>query len=68
MDWNKHDDKEFIQSKNINKHKEIADELLKKVLPINVIVLKKKLKNKKKNVKNKESLMFIIGNGGILKI
>ena len=26
----KHDDKEFIQSKNINKHKEIAEELLKK--------------------------------------
>ncbi len=25
----KHDDKEFIQSKNINKHKQIADELLK---------------------------------------
>ena len=25
-----HDDKEYIQSKNINKHKEIAEELLKK--------------------------------------
>ena len=24
-----HDDKEYIQSKNINKHKEIAEELLK---------------------------------------
>jgi len=26
----KHDDKEYIQSKNINKHKEVAEELLKK--------------------------------------
>ena len=64
----KHDDKEYIQSKNINKHKEIADELLKKVLHINVIVQKKKLKNKKKNAKNKEYLMSTIGNGEILKI
>ena len=64
----KHDDKEFIQSKNINKHKEIAEELLKKILLINVIVLRKKLKSKKKNVKSKVSHMFTIGNGETLKI
>ena len=41
---------------------------LKKVLLINVIVLKKKLTSKKKNVKNKEYRMFIIENGEMLKI
>ena len=63
-----HDDKEYIQSKNINKHKEIAEELLKNGFAYNVIVLKKKLKNKKKNVRKKEYPMFTIENGGILKI
>ena len=41
---------------------------LKKNLHINVIALKKKLTNKKKNVKNKVSHMFIIENGEMLKI
>ena len=63
-----HDDKEYIQSKNINKHKEIAEELLKKVSHINVIALKKKLKNKKKNAKKREYLIFIIENGETQKI
>ena len=39
----KHDDKEYIQSQNINKHKKIAGEAIKKkVLLTNVIVQKKK--------------------------
>ena len=37
-----HDGDEYIQSKQINNHIEIANELLKKVLHINVIVLMKK--------------------------
>ena len=38
----KHDDKKYIQSANIKKHKDVAGELLKKVLLINVTVPKKK--------------------------
>ena len=64
----KHDGEEYIQSKNISKHVTVAEELLKKVLPTNVIVLRKKLMNKKKNVKNKECHMFIIENGEMPKI
>ena len=63
-----HDEKEYIQSENIDKHKKIAEQLLKKVLPINVIVQKKKLKNKKKSLKKLDYILFIIENGEILKI
>ena len=38
-----HDGDEYIQSKNISKHVTVAEELLKKVLHINVIALRKKL-------------------------
>ena len=41
---------------------------LKKDLLINVIVQRKKLMNKKKNVKNKEYHMYIIETGETLKI
>ena len=38
----KHNGDEYIQSKNISKHVAVAEELLKKDLHINVIVLRKK--------------------------
>ena len=52
----KHDDKEYIQSKNISKHIKVAEELIKMVLHTGAIVLRKKLMNKKKTVKKEVSL------------
>ena len=49
----KHDDKEFIQSKNINKHKEIAEELLKKNFAYKCYCSEEEIKDKKKNVKTR---------------
>ena len=63
-----YDGEEYIQSNYILKHVAIAEELIKKVLLMNVIVQRQKSMNKKKNVKNKEYLMFIIENGEMQKI
>ena len=63
-----HDDKEYIQSKNINKHKEIVEELLKNDFAYKCYCSEEEIKNKKKNVRKEESPMFIIENGEILKI
>tara|TARA_B100001123_G_scaffold63258_1_gene69393 strand:- start:39 stop:461 length:423 start_codon:yes stop_codon:yes gene_type:complete len=70
LDWIgiKHDDKEYIQSKNINKHKEISEELLKNGFAYKCYCSEKKLKNKKKNVKKKEYLIFTTENGEIPKV
>ena len=62
-----HDGKEYIQSNNILKHIEIAEELLKKALHINVIVQRKKLMIRKKNVRNRVFHMYIIENGEMQK-
>ena len=61
-------DKEYIQSQNINKHKEVANKLLEKGFAYNAIVQKKKLKNKKIKQKKLKCLLFIIENGEMLKI
>ena len=47
----KHDDKEFIQSKNINKHKEIAEELLKKGFAYKCYCSEEEIKDSKDLVK-----------------
>jgi len=47
----KHDDKEFIQSKNINKHKEIAEELLKKGFAYKCYCSEEEIKEQKEKCK-----------------
>ena len=64
----KHDGAEYIQSKNIDKHVAIAEELIKRVLLILVIALKRKSMNRKQNAKNKVCLMYIIENGEMQRI
>ena len=48
-----HDDKEYIQSKNINKHKEIAGELLKKGFAYKCYCSEKEIKEQKEKCKKK---------------
>ena len=47
----KHDDKEYIQSKNINKHKEIAEELLKKGFAYKCYCSEEEIKEQKEKCK-----------------
>ena len=60
LDWLgvKHDDKEYIQSKNINKHVEVADELVKKGFAYYCYCTEKDLEGQKAQAKRK-SLPFI---------
>ena len=60
-----YEDNEYIQSDKINDHINAANELLKKGLAYNVIVLVKKLKNRKKGQNKKKYHIFIIENGEI---
>ena len=61
-----HDGEEYIQSTKINDHIKVANELYSKmVMPINVIVQQRKLKNKKKELDKKNFLISIIENGEI---
>jgi len=55
LDWIgiKHDDKEYIQSKNINKHKEIAEELLKKSFAYKCYCSEEEIKEQKEKCKKK---------------
>jgi len=48
-----HDDKEYIQSKNINKHKEIVEELLKKNFAYRCYCSEEEIKEQKENCKKK---------------
>ncbi len=48
-----HDDKEYIQSKNINKHKEIAEELLKKGIAYKCYCSEEEIKEQKEKCKKK---------------
>jgi len=48
-----HDDKEYIQSKNIKKHKEIAEELLKKGLAYKCYCSEEEIKEQKEKCKKK---------------
>ena len=48
-----HDDKEYIQSKNINKHKEIAEELLKKGFAYRCYCSEEEIKEQKEKCKKK---------------
>ncbi len=48
-----HDDKEYIQSKNINKHKEIAEELLKKGFAYKCYCSEEEIKEQKEKAKKK---------------
>ena len=54
----KHDDKEYIQSKNINKHVEVADELVKKGFAYYCYCTEKDLEEQKAQAKRK-SLPFV---------
>jgi len=54
----KHDDKEYIQSKNINKHKEIAEELLKKSFAYKCYCSEEEIKEQKEKCK-KQGIAFI---------
>ena len=60
LDWLgvKHDDKEYIQSKNINKHVEVADELVKKGFAYYCYCTEKDLEEQKAQAKRK-SLPFV---------
>jgi len=55
LDWIgiNHDDKEYIQSKNINKHKEIAEELLKKGYAYKCYCSEDEIKEQKEKCKKK---------------
>ena len=54
----KHDDKEYIQSKNINKHKEIAEELLKKGFAYKCYCSEEEIKEQKERCK-KQGIAFV---------
>ena len=54
----KHDDKEFIQSKNINKHKEVAEELLKKGFAYKCYCSEEEIKKQKEKCK-KQGIPYI---------
>ena len=54
----KHDEKEYIQSKNINKHKKIAEELLKKGFAYKCYCTEKEIEEQKSKAK-KAGLNFI---------
>ena len=55
LDWIgiNHDDKEYVQSKNINKHKEIAEELLKKGFAYKCYCSEEEIKEQKEKCKKK---------------
>jgi len=54
----KHDDKEYIQSKNINKHKEIAEELLKKGFAYRCYCSEEEIKEQKEKCK-KQGMPYV---------
>jgi len=54
----KHDDKEYIQSKNINKHKEIAEELLKKSFAYKCYCSEEEIKEQKEKCK-KQGIPYV---------
>ena len=54
----KHDDKEYIQSKNINKHKEIAEELLKKDFAYKCYCSEEEIKEQKEKCK-KQGIPYV---------
>ena len=54
----KHDDKEFIQSKNINKHKEIAEELLKRGFAYKCYCSEDEIKKQKEKCK-KQGMPYV---------
>ena len=49
-----HDDEEYIQSKNINKHKEVVEELLKKGFAYKCYCSEEEIKEQKQKAKKKE--------------
>jgi len=54
----KHDDKEYIQSKNINKHKEIAEKLLKKGYAYKCYCSEEEIKEQKEKCK-KQGIPYV---------
>ena len=54
----KHDGKEFIQSKNINKHKEVADELVKKGFAYKCYCSEEEIKEQKEKCK-KQGIPYV---------
>jgi len=60
LDWIgiNHDDKEYIQSKNINKHKEIAEKLLKKGFAYKCYCSEEEIKEQKEKCK-KQGIPYI---------
>ena len=57
-----HDDEPYIQSKNIEKHKAIADELIKKGFAYACYCTEKELEDQKTLAKKKIYLLFTIEN------
>jgi len=53
-----HDDKEYVQSKNINKHKEIAEELLKKGFAYKCYCSEEEIKEQKEKCK-KQGIPYV---------
>ncbi len=53
-----HDDKEYIQSKNISKHKEVADELLKKGFAYKCFCSEEEIKEQKEKCK-KQGIPYV---------
>ena len=53
-----HDDKEYIQSKNINKHKEVADELVKKGFAYKCYCSEEEIKEQKEKCK-KQGIPYV---------
>jgi len=58
-----HDDKEYIQSKQINKHKEIAEELIKTGFAYKCYCSEEEINEQKNIAKKKKSLLYIIESG-----
>ena len=63
-----YDDKEYIQSKSIKKHQEIAEKLLKKGFAYKCYCSAEEIKEQKDKAKKKECLLFTIVNGEMQKI
>ena len=55
----KHDDKEYIQSEKIKKHKEIAEELLKKGFAYKCYCSEEEIKEQKEKAKKKGDTFYL---------
>ena len=54
-----HDEKEYIQSKNINKHREIAEELLKRGVAYKCYCSEEEIREQKEKAKKKGNAFYL---------